>query len=162
MRGVFLPSHAAGGGVGSRFLWEWACETPHVQTLGGPRGVPRFESQFGATPVISGCWLWRPLWASSQLSPALDSVVGPAHLHLELELGWVDLSARSSTILGRGAALQRAQSWAMRHQSLPGHCPCGRCSPHILLPKSGRGAICKMSSQGQDKMTHESSGLTGG
>lgn len=143
MRGVFLPSHAAGGRVGSRFLWEYACKTPRVQALGGPRGVPRFESGFRATPVISGSWLWRPLWASSQLSPALDSVVGLAHLHLELELGWVDLSARSSTILARGVALQRAQSWAKRHQGLPGTAPGGDVHHIFCSSDQGKGASAR-------------------
>ena len=45
----------------------------------GPRGVPSFESEFWATLIISGSWVWRSLSTHFHLRP-VDGVGGLVHL----------------------------------------------------------------------------------
>ena len=92
MKSAFLLYHVAGGlhgevqidlGIG---LWSAHVGKPWE----GPRGVPRFDSGSGPTPVIPGSWLWRSLYSCSHLRSVLDSNGGLMYLPLVWEDGDVE------------------------------------------------------------------------
>lgn len=83
MKSVFLPHQAASKNGGPDFFWECASETLTWERL-GPQGHPLIWVWVLSHPVILGSWLWRPLWASSHLGPALDGIGGLVHHHLVL------------------------------------------------------------------------------
>lgn len=77
---LLLPSHVAGGrrGVPDRTVpgtvGHYCGKTLGV---GGTGESPALSLGSGPSLVISvETWVWRPLWASSRLSPALDAVGG--------------------------------------------------------------------------------------